>query len=183
MAVGFLAQDGQHVLVYECIGVNAPLAAARLATLVASPVAWLPATATGKSLAPPVTWFWTAASETAFFIVAAEFVWGVMSVCWTAKQPPKGPASALLRQRTVQTLPVEPPVQVKSWGRVTVMLNSVVETWDRPLAPGTLLVTVTPAPLMLPALPTVLLVESCVTCRVAYWNCRYRKRKVRHRHR
>lgn len=32
----------------------------------------------------------------------------VVSTCWTAKQPPKGPARALLRQRTVQMLPVEP---------------------------------------------------------------------------
>jgi hypothetical protein len=29
------------------------------------------------------------------------------STCMTGKQPPKGPATALLRQRTVQMLPVE----------------------------------------------------------------------------
>jgi hypothetical protein len=38
--------------------------------------------------------------------------WGVLvflsvSDCWTAKQPPKGPARALLRHRTVQMFPVD----------------------------------------------------------------------------
>jgi hypothetical protein len=37
----------------------------------------------------------------------AEFAVAVTSVCCTAKQPPNGPATALLRQRTVQTFPVE----------------------------------------------------------------------------
>lgn len=32
---------------------------------------------------------------------------GVTSVCWTAKQPPKGPAAAVLKQRTVQMFPAE----------------------------------------------------------------------------
>jgi len=40
-------------------------------------------------------------------MVSAELTVGVISDCWTAKQPPKGPATALLRQRTVQMLPVE----------------------------------------------------------------------------
>lgn len=38
----------------------------------------------------------------------AEFVVGVTSDCWTAKHPPKGPATALFRHRTVQTFPVDP---------------------------------------------------------------------------
>lgn len=41
-------------------------------------------------------------------LVLATFFAAVVSVCWTAKQPPNGPARALFRHRTVQTLPVEP---------------------------------------------------------------------------
>jgi len=41
------------------------------------------------------------AGAAAVFLVAAE------SVCWTAKQPPNGPATAALRHRTVQTFLVE----------------------------------------------------------------------------
>lgn len=89
---------------------------------------------------------------------------GLTSVCWTAKQPPKGPATALLRQRTVQMLPVEavwgqmllvsvygggkekegniPPVHLKFCGIVTVKLKSWILFCEMPLAPGTLLVTV-----------------------------------------
>jgi len=59
-------------------------------------------------------------------MVLAELALGVVSVCWTAKQPPKGPARALLRQRTVQMLPVEA-------GGVLVMASgfgSGVRGWD-----------------------------------------------------
>lgn len=61
---------------------------------------------------------------------------------WEILDVPKGPARALLRQRTVQMLPVEPPVQFMVAGMVTVMLKSWVLAWEKPLAPGTLLVTV-----------------------------------------
>ena len=46
-------------------------------------------------------------------MVAGELAFGVTSVCWTAKQPPKGPAAALLKQRTVQTFPVEAEFSVR----------------------------------------------------------------------
>lgn len=37
----------------------------------------------------------------------AELAVAVMSDCWTAKHPPNGPATALLRHLTVQTFPVD----------------------------------------------------------------------------
>lgn len=40
-------------------------------------------------------------------IVLGSLTLASVSVCWTGKQPPKGPARAALRQRTVQTLPVD----------------------------------------------------------------------------
>lgn len=101
---------------------------------------------------------WIPSSVCAVEMVLAEFWDGVVSTCWTAKQPPKGPARALLRHRMVQILPVEPvkrvsqlewkgvridipPVQARSVGIVTVMLKSSVLACEKPLAPGTLLVT------------------------------------------
>lgn len=81
---------------------------------------------------------------------------------------PNGPAWALLRQRTVQILPVEPkvvfffvnllviallrlynqwdhrhlpPMHVKFVGRLTVILKSISLFWDSPLLPGMLFVT------------------------------------------
>lgn len=65
----------------------------------------------------------------------------VPSVCWTAKQPPKGPATALLRHRTVQMLPVEAPIQLNLSGICTLMVKSCSFAWERPREPGMLLVT------------------------------------------
>jgi len=74
--------------------------------------------------------------------VSAELAVALTSVCWTGKQPPKGPATALLRQRTVQMFPVEAPVQARFAGIATLMTKSSVFAWEIPFAPGTLLVTV-----------------------------------------
>lgn len=65
----------------------------------------------------------------------------LVSVCWTGKQPPNGPATEVFRHRTVQMFPVEPPVHFMSVGMVTVMLKSCAKACDRPFTPGTLLVT------------------------------------------
>ena len=46
-------------------------------------------------------------------MVLALLVWAALLVCLTGKQPPKGPAWALLRQRTVQMLPVEAVEKVR----------------------------------------------------------------------
>jgi hypothetical protein len=73
--------------------------------------------------------------EKKYYIPEAESTRPVPSVCWTAKQPPNGPATAVLRQRTVQMSPVDarmkcqpldisrgyveavvPPMQLKSSG-------------------------------------------------------------------
>lgn len=81
-----------------------------------------------------------------------------MSVCCTATQPPKGPATALLRHRTVQMFPVEAPVQARLSGMATVMLKSSVLACERPLTPGTLLVTVRFCD-MTPVLPVILSVR------------------------
>jgi hypothetical protein len=95
----------------------------------------------------------------------------VISVCCTAKQPPNGPATALLRHRIVQIFPVDairklelkfrtwnelyiPPVQARFDGIATVILKSSVLAWERPLTPGTLFVTVRFCEMM-PALPVL----------------------------
>lgn len=72
---------------------------------------------------------------------ALAFVRPVPSVCWTAKQPPNGPATALLRHRTVQMLPVEAPMQLKLSGICTFMTKSCSLAWERPNVPGTLFET------------------------------------------
>jgi hypothetical protein len=77
------------------------------ATAASEPMFELAATAVLRS-----SWFWaicavTPASVCAVWIVLAEFTAAVVSVCWTAKQPPNGPAKALLRHLTVHTLPAE----------------------------------------------------------------------------
>jgi hypothetical protein len=46
-------------------------------------------------------------SVCAVVMVAAWLALAVVSVCWTAKHPPKGPVAAVLKQRTVQTFPAE----------------------------------------------------------------------------
>lgn len=84
----------------------------------------------------------------------AELAVAVISVCWTGKQPPKGPATALLRQRIVQMFPVDAPVQARLSGKATVILKSFSLSWERPLTPGTLLVTVRFCD-MIPALPII----------------------------
>jgi len=48
--------------------------------------------------------FLPAAGLVAAGLVTAAFA----SVCWTAKQPPNGPATAALRHRTVHTFPGVP---------------------------------------------------------------------------
>lgn len=72
---------------------------------------------------------------------AVESVRPCPSVCWTAKQPPNGPATAVLRQRTVHILPVEAPMQLKLSGMATLIVKSCSLACERPLAPGTLLAT------------------------------------------
>jgi hypothetical protein len=45
--------------------------------------------------------------ERSSYVPEAASLRPVPSVCWTAKQPPNGPATAVLRQRTVQMSPVD----------------------------------------------------------------------------
>lgn len=57
-------------------------------------------------------WFWrtwskTSPSSCSVAMVSSRFDVALVSACCTAKQPPNGPATALLRQRTVQITPVD----------------------------------------------------------------------------
>ncbi len=84
------------------------LTAAAFCSASSVPAAWFAAMATGRSALSISTCLSTFLSDAAVLMLAGVFLLAVVSTCCTAKQPPKGPARALLRHRTVQRFPVEP---------------------------------------------------------------------------
>lgn len=71
------------------------------------PACWLAAMAAGRSCLFCATCFSMPSRVCVVLILEATFVFAAAPACWTGKHPPKGPARALFRQRTVQTFPVE----------------------------------------------------------------------------
>lgn len=91
------------------IYIYSPAIAATPGSDPSSPAAWFAAIAASRS--SWLTWICLEISSNFCAVVTAAalvLVRPALSVCWMAKQPPKGPAKALFLQRTVQTLPVEP---------------------------------------------------------------------------